>query len=170
MMSEKILQKVISFDCGLSYVGAAIFDCTTKALVDCHYIDTGIDGRYGAEQVADLVLKVLKVFEKDLSNALITVEYPEQYAQTPAPRSSVQGLACTGGGIVCMLKREDNKVEFVLPKEWKKQVPKDIMLERIVNRLSDSEKAILESKRLIKSKKHNVVDAIGLGLYKIGRL
>jgi len=161
---------LIAFDCGLSYVGAALYDFEKQSLRDCYYIDTGIDAREEAEQTADLVKKIFLTFEAFLEHTLIVVEYPEQYSHTPAPRSSVQGLACTGGGIVSMLKRDSNKVEFVLPKTWKGQVPKDIMLNRIVAKLSDTEKQILESKNYIKSKKHNVIDAIGLGLFKLNRL
>jgi hypothetical protein len=163
-------KKLITFDCGLSYVGAAIFEYSDKKLLDCYYIDTSIDNRDSAEQTADLIHKVLDVFKDNLEEALIVVEYPEQYSHSPAPRAPVQGLACTGGGIVCMLKRSTNKVKFLLPKEWKGQVPKDIMLDRIVNKLNDTEKSVLESKKLIKSKKHNVIDAIGLGLYILDRL
>lgn len=161
---------LITFDCGLSYVGAALYDFEKQSLIDCYYIDTGIDAREEAEQTADLVKKIFLTFQTFLEHTLIVVEYPEQYSHTPAPRSSVQGLACTGGGIVSMLKKDSNKVEFVLPKTWKGQVPKDIMLNRIVAKLSDTEKQILESKNYIKSKKHNVIDAIGLGLFKLNRL
>lgn len=161
---------LIAFDCGLSYVGAALYDFEKQSLIECYYIDTGIDAREEAEQTADLVKKIFLTFQAFLEHTLIVVEYPEQYSHTPAPRSSVQGLACTGGGIVSMLKKDSNKVEFVLPKTWKGQVPKDIMLNRIVAKLSDTEKQILESKNYIKSKKHNVIDAIGLGLFKLNRL
>jgi hypothetical protein len=161
---------LITFDCGLAYVGGALFDADTKKMLECFYIDTGVDARDEAEQTADLVLKIHEIFKPFLDNAQIVVEYPEQYSQTPAPRSSVQGLACTGGGIVCMLKRPTNSVHFVLPKVWKGQVPKDIMLERIVSKLSEDEKVLLESKKYAKYKKHNVIDAIGVGLYKLERL
>lgn len=161
---------LLSFDCGLSYVGAARFDYEQKKMVECYYIDTPIDSRDDAEQTADLVKKIFLTFEPFLENTLVVVEYPEQYSHTPAPRSSVQGLACTGGGIVSMLKRDSNRVEFVLPKVWKGQVPKDIMLNRIVSRLDSTEQELLEKKNYIKSKKHNVIDAIGVGLYKLSRI
>lgn len=162
---------LMSFDCGLSYVGGALFDLDQKKMLECYYIDTGVDARDEAEQTADLVSKIHETFKPYLNNeGIVVVEYPEQYSITPAPRSSVQGLACTGGGIVCMLKRPNNKVQFVLPKTWKGQVPKDIMLERIVSKLDDEEKSLLEVKKYAKYKKHNVIDAIGLGLFKLERL
>ena len=161
-------KKLIAFDCGLAYVGGALFE--GNRLLECYYIETGIDARDAAEQTADLVGKIHELFKPYLEDALIVVEYPEQYSQTPAPRSSVQGLACTGGGIVSVLKRPSNRVEFVLPKTWKKQVPKDIMLDRIVSKLDTTEKTLLDAKEYAKYKKHNVIDAIGLGLYKLERL
>jgi hypothetical protein len=161
---------LISFDCGLAYVGGALFDFDTRKLVQCYYIDTPIDGRDEAEQTADLVRRVHDVFLPYLDGAVISVEYPEQYDRTPAPRSSVQGLACTGGGIVSMLKRPSNSVKFVLPKTWKKQVPKEIMLQRIESKLDENEKKLLDDQKFAKYKRHNVVDAIGLGLYELDRL
>jgi len=44
------------------------------------------------------------------------------------------------------------------------------MLNRIVSRLDSLEQDILEKKNYIKSKKHNVIDAIGVGLYKLSRI
>jgi len=163
-------KNLITFDCGLSYVGAALFDMEASKMVNCYYIDTTIDNRDEAEQTADLVKRIYDVFLPYLENAKIVVEYPEQYEMTPVPRSSVQGLACTGGGIVCMLKKPTNSVKFVLPKTWKKQVPKDIMLTRIESKLNDDEKNLLDNQKFAKYKRHNVVDAIGLGLYVLDRL
>ncbi len=163
-------EKLIAFDCGLAYVGCSLFDYNRKELLNCYYIDTPIDSREAAEQTADLVHRVHAILAAYLENALIVVEYPEQYAINPTPRAPVQGLACTGGGLVSALKRESNRVKFLLPKEWKGQVPKDIMLDRIVNRLQPSERTLLEAQKFIKSKKHNVIDAIGLGLHMLDRL
>jgi hypothetical protein len=56
-----------------------------------------------------------------------------------------------------------------LPREWKGQVPKDIMIKRIQERLAPDERTRVEHPRA-KSLSHNVWDAVGIGLRTLGRL
>lgn len=60
--------------------------------------------------------------------------------------------------------------EFVAPKTWKGNVPKKIMLDRIFLRLSAEERKIIDALKAPKAEKHNAIDAIGIGLWKLGRL
>lgn len=55
----------------------------------------------------------------------------------------------------------------VFPAQWKGQVPKKIMTARILSRLSADEQS-----RIVRvgAKDHNTIDAIGIGLWKLGRL
>jgi hypothetical protein len=55
----------------------------------------------------------------------------------------------------------------VFPAQWKGQVPKKIMTARILGKLSVEERNTIVSAG---SKTHNIVDAIGIGLWKLGRL
>lgn len=55
------------------------------------------------------------------------------------------------------------------PAEWKKQLPKEIVEERVKKRLSAREKTRVQWPRA-KSLHHNIWDAIGLGLVHYGRL
>jgi len=55
------------------------------------------------------------------------------------------------------------------PREWKGQVPKDVMVERIKKRVTDKEKATMNLPKN-KSKQHNVWDGVGVGLKYFGRL
>jgi hypothetical protein len=59
-------------------------------------------------------------------------------------------------------------VHLIFPREWKGNVPKDVMLNRIMSKLSDEEKERIP--KLPKSKLHNVIDAIGIGLWATRRL
>ena len=52
---------------------------------------------------------------------------------------------------------------LVKPAEWKGQVPKKIMNERVLSKLSAQERAIVKDN-------HNAIDAVGLGLHVLGRL
>lgn len=58
-------------------------------------------------------------------------------------------------------------VKRVFPAQWKGQVPKKIMTARILSKLSWEEVARIER---VGYKDHNTIDAIGLGLWHLGRL
>jgi hypothetical protein len=57
--------------------------------------------------------------------------------------------------------------ERVFPGAWKGQVPKKIMTARILAKLSPEELACIER---VGAKDHNTIDAVGIGLWKLGRL
>ena len=61
-------------------------------------------------------------------------------------------------------------VRVVKPKEWKGSIKKEVMLKRILGRLTEPELALIKAINLPKSTEHNVVDAIGIGLFALGRL
>ncbi len=67
---------------------------------------------------------------------------------------------------------EDAPVRLVHPHTWKGNVPKDIHHPRIWAKLDPSEQHIFnkDTKATTLSKRHNVLDAIGLGLYDLKRL
>lgn len=67
--------------------------------------------------------------------------------------------------------------EFVEPRTWKGSTPKKIHNERIVDQLNKAEREVLDGllsrtkkAKVAKSLVHNVIDAIGVGLYKLGRM
>lgn len=62
-----------------------------------------------------------------------------------------------------------DEIEKVEPKAWKRQVPKEIMIERIKGRLSKEEMLRVEIPRA-KSLDHNIFDSVGLGLWAAKRL
>jgi len=165
-------QTVIGIDCGVKYIGISRFDNTQ--LCDCAYISSSEqDDQNGARNVFSLVenVRVSNILKGVSEDIRVVIEYPEQYAYSPAPRSAVQGLAYTGGALTYMFHYHlSASVQLVLPKEWKGQVPKDIFLKRIEGRLTEQESIILDSKKFSQSKRHNVVDAIGLGLYYLKRI
>ncbi len=61
-------------------------------------------------------------------------------------------------------------VETVTPQEWKKQVPKKIHNQRVLSRLNEKERYLIEDYNCPAHLKHNVIDAVGLGLWKLGRM
>lgn len=56
--------------------------------------------------------------------------------------------------------------ELIRPRTWKGTVKKEIMTKRILSKLTPTEMDVLGVLR----QNHNVVDAVGIGLWKLGRL
>jgi len=59
--------------------------------------------------------------------------------------------------------------ELVPPRDWKGTMDPDAMTRWILTRLDDEEKAVVES-LLPASKRHNAIDAAGIGLHHLKRL
>lgn len=54
------------------------------------------------------------------------------------------------------------------PRSWKGNVPKDVMGRRILGKLKPDELALVE--KITGERRHNAIDAAGLGLHDLGRL
>jgi hypothetical protein len=77
-------------------------------------------------------------------------------------------LAITAGRLTQPWPKEE--ITWYAPHEWKGQVPDDILEKRILGRLLTDELAILNRLDFPKSRKHNVTDAIGIGLVFLKRM
>ena len=98
----------------------------------------------------------------------IVIERPQVYIPRlmKGDPNDLINLAMVVGALLATLHGPG---ETVLPASWKGQVPKDIMVNRIKKRLAPEE---LARAMLPKTKdlQHNVFDAIGIGLWAVGRL
>ena len=90
--------------------------------------------------------------------------YPHAAQQKGDPNDLID-VACVGAAIAAMFGGVPT--ETVFPSDWKGQVPKEIMTERIKSKLSHTEMALVE---LVGAKDHNTFDAVGIGLHHLGRL
>lgn len=79
-------------------------------------------------------------------------------------------LAVRVGKLAARAEARGLVVELVRPTRWKGSVPKRIHHQRIGRALTVEEHAVLNGVRVADSLRHNVLDAIGIGLWKIGRL
>ena len=59
-------------------------------------------------------------------------------------------------------------IETVFPREWKGTVDKQVMLKRIWSKLTPSEQAVVQKTN--KSDTEDILDSIGIGLWRLGRL
>lgn len=62
---------------------------------------------------------------------------------------------------------EHNALQAYLPADWKKQVPKQIHNLRVQKRLTPEEQLVLNNHK--HGQDHNIIDAVGLGLFFLGR-
>lgn len=118
-------------------------------------------------------LSHLAIHSRDaLGVDILVIEIPQIYAIRRS-KGGVKGqndlvnLAFSAGQLAGQVDPE--RMVLYRPREWKGQVPKDIMIERIQDKLSPEEHKRVELPRA-RSKAHNVWDGIGIGLFYWGRL
>ncbi len=112
-------------------------------------VDNGLD-RYALESPDELVLEVPQV-------------YRGAYGPNPLDLIEVAGVvgavAATVGGKALI---------GYYPREWKRQEDKADHHKRVLGELAEAEQAAIEACPAYLA--HNVYDAIGLGLFRLGRL
>lgn len=96
------------------------------------------------------------------------VIYPGGRTKNPNDVLSVAVNAGEWGG---RYLQQGTTVEYVTPAGWKGQTPKDVSHARIYGKLTDEEKAVLDTAGggLAASKRHNMLDAVGIGLWAVKR-
>ena len=100
---------------------------------------------------------------------LFLIEMPRIYpglAQQKGDPNDLLDIAGVGGAIAGIF--EEYGIESVFPSDWKGQVPADMMTERIKRALTQEEKA--KAEKCAASLAHNMWDACGIGLHRLGRL
>ncbi len=101
-------------------------------------------------------------------NVHTVVERPQVYRHGPGDPNDLISLALVAGAWGGSADRT-GLIEFVLPRQWKGNVPKDIHQPKILASLDPDERQLVEGIRP-KSLRHNVIDAVGIGLWKLGRI
>ena len=91
----------------------------------------------------------------------VIIERPQIYPQSKGDPNDLIDVAITVG--LCLTLSQFSTI--YRPREWKGQVPKKIHNARALDKLRPGERHILGE--LVKN--HNVIDAIGIGLYYLGR-
>lgn len=99
------------------------------------------------------------------------VEFPQQYEgeESKVDRRDLSELTAVAGAVTLVLSARASVVWTPVPREWKGQVPKDVHGRRILSRLTPAEAYRVEWPSAERFR-HNVTDAIGLGLRRLGRL
>lgn len=99
----------------------------------------------------------------------VIIEHPRIYTGSGKPKSidenDLLDVAAVGAAVASWCNFDP---ETLFPSEWKGQVPKEVMTERIRRALTDDERASIAKCKA--SLMHNVLDACGIGLFRLGRL
>lgn len=102
---------------------------------------------------------------------LVIIEQPQIYPHQKkrVDPNDIVKLAMLVGQYEMLAKQAGCMVEKVLPATWKKQTPKNIHNRRVMAKLSDAERRVLAAVTCPKRLQNNVIDACGLGLWRVGR-
>ncbi len=126
--------------------------------------------------VAAGVLRREKIFNgaeglpKIWDRRIVLVENPRWYPHDHTDVNDLLDLAVLVGEIEHYYEIQGCTVELVWPRTWKGNVPKDIHNKRVLVALRRAELELLPLRPRAKDYDHNMLDAVGLGLWKLGRL
>jgi len=146
---------LLSIDPGVKTVAWALF--RKGYLVDVQLSRAkSLEEQIGGLQLPEAVAKVV-------------IEVPQVYASSPRAEDLIR-LAMVAGACLKEAGRYGHEIEALLvkPHAWKGTVPKDIHNKRVLKRLDRQERSLVEDVNP-KSLRHNAIDAVGIGLWALGR-
>ena len=155
-------------DPGSRGIGIALF--RDKTLFAAQYVKNPLtkgDGPESWRRMADAARDWATDKTKLSSIQQVVIELPRVYPgpQQKGDQNDLIQIACVAAMIARSFPGAD--LTSYYPRDWKGNVPADLMLERIMAKLSNE-----EAERLISvgAKDHNAIDACGIGLHHLGRL
>lgn len=107
---------------------------------------------------------------------MLGVEADDLYCEYPVVRLHSKGkdpnnlreLCSTVGAVEFAL--QSAKPHRIKPEDWKSNIDADICCARVKARLHDDELAVFAQSGALKSNEDHVLDAIGVGMYVLGRI
>lgn len=156
--------RLVSFDPGLREAGLAVFD--GGRLVRAGLLRNPEQSKRGAGAWYSMAIKAKAFVQWDLLLLVDVFVTEEMVVRKGGAYSSdllqLNGVAGMVGGIL-----DPMEAYSYTPEQWKKQVPKSIHNRRTLAKLSPQERLnILDCPDHLM---HNIIDAVGLGLFHIGR-
>lgn len=97
----------------------------------------------------------------------VVCEMPQKYVGSIIDMQTLLTLSFSAGYLVS--STQPSSLSLVFPREWKGQRPKQVDNAFTLRVLCDQERHILEASGIPRSQRHNVIDAIGLGLWALKR-
>lgn len=100
----------------------------------------------------------------------VIIEMPRWYPHDQKDTNDLLDLSVLVGEYKRFYESQGCTVELVFPRTWKGTVPKPIHNKRVLAALTPDERRLVPLRPRAKTPDHNAVDAIGLGLWKLGRM
>lgn len=158
---------LLAIDPGIRVTGWALFH-NADGLVKAGLAKNPREG-HGAEACRAMA----RAINEDVNDGYMRVvfEWPRVYTAAKSKGDPNDLLPLVGVGMAMSAYLGESCIMYsVHPHEWKGQLPKDACHARILLRLTPSEAMVAAgAQRVAKSKAHNVLDAIGIGLHHLGR-
>ena len=154
---------LFAIDPGLRWCGLAAFDGQT--LVRAELVRNDVDKARGPPvwlRMADAV-KHAVYRQSAIHTFRLIIEVPRIYPHSADQKGDLNDLLELAG-VVGALTGVFSLVSFVYPADWKGQLPKKVMNERVLKTLT------LEEGNALVHHDHNTLDAVGIGLHHLGRL
>ena len=156
--------RMLCVDPGLRGCGVAEF--TAGNLTRAAYVKNPVlSGRgYGAHSQ---MARAVHEWRSSVSEKCI-IEHPRVYpgsAQQKGDPNDLLDVCAVGAAIASIC---EVATDTVFPSDWKGQVPKEMMTERISKAITPEERLTIE--KCPATLMHNVVDAVGIGFHALGRL
>jgi hypothetical protein len=102
---------------------------------------------------------------------ILVIEKPAWYGtNNKVDVNDLIELAVFVGEMKQKYRMTTKEIVLVLPVAWKGTVPKKIHNQRVLDTLTEKERDLLPLRPRAKDYDHNMLDAVGLGLWKLGRL
>lgn len=161
---------LVAVDPGLRRLGVAVF--TDDRLVHAALVTSPVKKDRGGTAWYAMADAVWAHLHDDYLNRLtpdeFVLEVPQIYrfGKSKGDPDDLIQLAATGAAVGAVLRAQ--KATTYYPREWKGTVPGDVFVERIRGRLTPAERKAITPCAM--SYEHNVLDAVGLGLFRLGRL
>ena len=160
------LQYTLSMDPGIRGCGIAVW--AGGKLLSAQYVPNPVDKGNDVRAIVQMAVAVIK----EAGNIdVLVVETPQIYNESASKKNDNDILPLVGvdGAVAALLHAQGTRhFHQYLPREWKGQVPKEIMQKRIEGRLTLDETTGIFLP--CASLRHNVWDGIGIGLKFVGRL
>jgi hypothetical protein len=98
----------------------------------------------------------------------VVIELPEYRRESRVSPNDLIALAVKVG--IMVRAYLGSKVTLVKPSKWKGSVPKKVHHPRIIAALAENELVVVSNVKASAARLHNVVDAVGLGLWALKRM
>ena len=153
------LARILAIDPGVRVVGWAVVDGGDGVLVSC--------GIAMCKRPVDLAMLITQLpsVSTELGDTVICEKMTIRKNDSRCVPSVLLDVQLVGAALAAM-RAYPGVPEFATPMEWKGAVPKNIHQARILDNLSETERAMIDFSSPRESIKHNIIDAVGIAKWR----